>query len=105
MVPRRGPGNDNDCRPATFVSPMRQRGGRWDGPLPRLHVGLTKQFLTKESLPMRTSLLALAALASVALGGGPAETPIDIGTAKRLTWDDSLLAKSQGIRFRMHQPH
>jgi hypothetical protein len=34
-----------------------------------------------------------------------APEPIPLGTAKRLTWDDSLMSKADGIRFEMHRPH
>jgi hypothetical protein len=30
---------------------------------------------------------------------------VQIGTAKRLTWDASLMDKADGIRFEMHRPH
>lgn len=36
--------------------------------------------------------------------GDDAAPPVNIGTTKRLTWDDSLLDKAEGIRFEMHQP-
>lgn len=49
------------------------------------------------------SALVFASLTPINLRAD--EAPLMIGSAKRLTWDDSLFSSSKGIRFEMHQPH
>lgn len=47
-------------------------------------------------------LLALIAIISSAAAE---DKPIELGDRKRLTWDDSLFDKFDGVRFEMHRPH
>lgn len=50
-----------------------------------------------------TVLLVLAS--GQLLADDDATPPVDIGSAKRVTWDDSLMEKVEGIRFEMQRPH
>ena len=43
-------------------------------------------------------------LASIGLADDGPQRPIHIGDRKRLTWDESLMDKVDGIRFEMHRP-
>ena len=49
-------------------------------------------------------LIVSPTLVSELAVGDDAAPPINIAATKRLTWDDSLLDKADGIRFEMHQP-
>ncbi len=54
------------------------------------------------------SWLIASLLFSLASGPALCQDPapvVDVGTAKRLTWDGSLFEKADGIRFEMHRPH
>ncbi|MGI8979582.1 MAG: hypothetical protein ACR2FY_10175 [Pirellulaceae bacterium] len=46
----------------------------------------------------------LVFLAGMVLAADPAPA-VDIGSSKRLTWDNLLMDKADGIRFEMHRPH
>jgi hypothetical protein len=58
---------------------------------------------------MRTLALLLPnvvlAVASGLALGETASLPVQVGSAKRLLWDESLLDKAEGIRFEQHRPH
>ena len=42
-------------------------------------------------------IVMLTRVSGLAVGDDPSP-PVNVGTAKRLTWDDSLLDKAEGIR-------
>lgn len=52
---------------------------------------------------LRTRWLAFSII--VLIGEGFAAEPMALGDRKRLTWDESLFEKTDGIRFEMHRPH
>lgn len=49
-------------------------------------------------------VLLLGALSAARVARADPATAVNVGAAKRVTWDDSLMDKMRGIRFEMHKP-